>query len=223
MTSFKHVPTLTYAHICERVWEKGPYSAKIDISFRSKSSEKFFLSPVFVFCRISLSDPYSTSMPNFKCQNNLKDPKRAVENQATFYSLLFLKYNKRGMGGVSNKQLKKNQHSFETIACTLQLTSGRKFTATLSRVAKDSDKTGCDTLWKLKRTLRKTLLVAVKKQLHDLIAYAEYAVKYLETLIIPEVEIQFMFSWFLVQLLCWIQPSSIASFSVHRRFYPSGF
>ncbi len=41
----------------------------------------------FYFCRISLSDPYSTSMPNFKCQNNLKDPKRAVERQATFYSL----------------------------------------------------------------------------------------------------------------------------------------
>ncbi len=46
-------------------------------------------------------------MPNFKCQNNLKDPKRAVERQATFYSLSFSKYNKRGMGGVSNKQLKK--------------------------------------------------------------------------------------------------------------------
>ncbi len=47
-------------------------------------------------------------MPNFKCQNNLKDLKRAVERQATFYSLSFLRYNKRGMGGVSNKQLKKN-------------------------------------------------------------------------------------------------------------------
>ncbi len=58
--------------------------------------------------RISLSDPYSTSMPNFKCQNNLKDPKHAVERQATFYSLSFSKYNKRGMGGVSKKQLKKN-------------------------------------------------------------------------------------------------------------------
>ncbi len=87
------------------------------------SSEKFFLSPTFVFCRISLSDPYSTSMPNFKCQNNLKDPKRAVERQATFYSLSFSKYNKRGVGGVSKKQLK-TRHSFETIACTLQLTSG---------------------------------------------------------------------------------------------------
>ncbi len=62
-------------------------------------------------------------MPNFKCQNNLKDPKRAVERQATFYSLSS-KYNKQGMGGVSNKQLKKKRHSFETIACTLQLTSG---------------------------------------------------------------------------------------------------
>ncbi len=62
-------------------------------------------------------------MPNFKCQNNLKDPKRAVERQATFYSLSFLKYNKRELGGVSNKQLKK-WHSFETIACNLQLTSG---------------------------------------------------------------------------------------------------
>ncbi len=34
--------------------------------------------------RISLSDPYSTSIPYFKCQNNLKDPKRAVERLATF-------------------------------------------------------------------------------------------------------------------------------------------
>ncbi len=32
----------------------------------------------------------------------------AVERQATFYSLSFSKYNKRGMGGVSNGQLKKN-------------------------------------------------------------------------------------------------------------------
>ena len=93
------------------------------VGSRSKSSEKFFLSLIFVFCRISLSDPYSTSMPNFKCQNNLKDPKRAVERQATFYSLSFSKYNKRGMGGVSNKQLKK-RHSFENSACNLQLTSG---------------------------------------------------------------------------------------------------
>ncbi len=69
--------------------------------------QKFFLSPIFVLCRISLSDPYSKSMPNFKCQNNLKDLKRAVERQATFYSLSFSKYNKRGMGGASNKQLKK--------------------------------------------------------------------------------------------------------------------
>ncbi len=45
--------------------------------------------------------------------------------------------------------------------------------------------------------------LAAKKRLYDLIAYAEYAVKYTETLIIPEVEIQFMFSRFLVQLLCW--------------------
>ncbi len=63
---------------------------------------------IFVFCRISLSDHYSTSMPNFKCQNNLKDPKRAkraMERQATFYSLSFSKYNKRGMGEVSKKQL----------------------------------------------------------------------------------------------------------------------
>ncbi len=85
-------------------------------------------------------------MPNFKCQNNLKDLKRAVERQATFYSLSFSRYNKRGMGGVSNKQLKKKRHSFETIACNLQLTSGRKFTTTSSRVAKDSDKTGSKTL-----------------------------------------------------------------------------
>ncbi len=49
----------------------------------------FFLSPIFVFCRISLSDPYSKSMPNFKCQNNLKDLKRAVERQATFYSTFY--------------------------------------------------------------------------------------------------------------------------------------
>ncbi len=84
-------------------------------------------------------------MPNFKCQNNLKDPKRAVERQATFYSLSFSKYNKRGMGGVSNKPLKK-LHSFENSASNLQLTSDRKFTTTWSRVAKDSDKTGCETL-----------------------------------------------------------------------------
>ncbi len=118
---------MQYFYICEQVWEKGPYGAKIEIeiikSSISKSLEKFFLSPIFVFCRISLSDLYSTSMPNFKCRNNLKDPKRgAVKRQATFYSLSFSKYNKWGMGGVSNKQLKK--HSFETIACTLQLTSG---------------------------------------------------------------------------------------------------
>ncbi len=193
-----------------------------DIGFRTKSSEKFFLSPIFVFCRISLSDPYSKSMPNFKSQNNLKDLKRAVERQATFYSLSFSRYNKRGMGGVSNKQLKK-RHSFETIACNLQLTSGWKFTTTSSRVAKDSDKTGSETLWKLKRTLRKTSLVAVKKRLHNLIANAEYAVKYTETLIIPEVDIQFMFSRFLVQLLCWIQPSSTASFCASQRFYPPVF
>ncbi len=70
-----------------------------------ESTSIIFLSPIFVFCRISLSDPYSKSMPNFKCQNNLKDPKRAVERQASFYSLSFSKYNKRGMGGVSNKKL----------------------------------------------------------------------------------------------------------------------
>ncbi len=40
------------------------------------------------------------------------------------------------------------------------------------------------------------------KRVHDLTSYAEYAVKYTEMLIIPEVEIQFMFSRFLVQLLC---------------------
>ncbi len=68
--------------------------------------KRFVLSPIFVFCSINLSDPYSMSMPNFKFQNNLKDPKRAVKRQATFYSLSFLKYNKWGMGGVSNKQLK---------------------------------------------------------------------------------------------------------------------
>ncbi len=56
--------------------------------------------------------------------------------------------------------------------------------------------------------------VTIKKRLHDLIAYVEYAVKYTETLIIPEVEIQFMFSRFLVQ------PSSTASFSARRMFYP---
>ncbi len=100
---------------------------------RSKSSEKFFLSPIFVFCRISLSDPYSTPMPNFKCQNNLKDPKRAVERLATFYSLLmFSKYNKRGMGGVYKKQLKKKtardycMHStaYVTSLTLLQSTNG---------------------------------------------------------------------------------------------------
>ncbi len=153
-------------------------------------------------------------MPNFKCQNNLKDPKRdAVERQATFYSLSSRINNKQGMGGVSKTQLKKKRYSFEAIACTLQFTSGWKFTATANRVAKDSDKTGRETLWMLKRTLRK-LRVAFKKRLYDLIA-----------LIIPEVEIQFMFSRFLVQLLCWIQPpSSTANFSARRRrFYPPVF
>ncbi len=56
-----------------------------DIGSRSKSSEKFVLNPIFDFCRISLSNPYSTSMQNFKCQNDLKDPKRAVKWQATFF------------------------------------------------------------------------------------------------------------------------------------------
>ncbi len=108
--------------ICVRVWENGPYGAK-NLKLRySKSLGKFILL-FFVFCIISLSDPYSTSMPNFKCQINLKDPKRAVVRQATFYSVSFSKYNKRGMGGVSKVQLKK-RHGFETIACTLKITSG---------------------------------------------------------------------------------------------------
>ncbi len=77
------------------------------------------------------------------------------------------------------------------------------FTTTWSRILKDSDKTGCEMLW-TKKNSTQTSLVAVKKRLYDLIAYVEYAVKYAETLIIPEVEIQFMFSRFLVQLLCWI-------------------
>ncbi len=51
---------------------------------------------------------------------------------------------------------------------------------------------------KAKKNSTQTSLVAVKKRLYDLIAYAEYAVKYTETLIMPEVEIQFMFSRFLV-------------------------
>ncbi len=59
---------------------------KLRLGSRSKSSEKFFLSSIFFF---------------------FKDPKRAVERPATFYSLSFSKYNKRGMGGVSKKQLKK--------------------------------------------------------------------------------------------------------------------
>ncbi len=84
-------------------------------------------------------------MPNFACQNDLKDPKRAVKRQATFYSLSFSKYNKRGMGGVSSAS-KKKRHSFETTACTLQLTFGLKFTATANRAAKDSNKTGRETL-----------------------------------------------------------------------------
>ena len=90
-------------YICERSGKRDLMAQKLKLRYRlrKKSSEKFFLSPIFVFC--SLSDPYSTSMPNFKCQNNLKDPKRAVERQATFYSLLF----SIGMGGVSKKQLKK--------------------------------------------------------------------------------------------------------------------
>ncbi len=59
---------------------------------------------------------------------------------------------------------------------------------------------------KAKKNSTQTSLVAVKNQLYDLIAYAEYAVKYTETLIIPEVEIQFMFSRFLVQLLAEYSP-----------------
>ncbi len=51
---------------------------------------------------------------------------------------------------------------------------------------------------KAKKNSTQTLLVAVKKRLYDVIAYAEYAVKYTDTLIMPEVEIQFMFSRFLV-------------------------
>ncbi len=69
--------------------KRGHFTEKFRYRLQ-KSSEKFFLSPIFVFCRISLSDPYSKSMPNIKCQNNLKDPKRAVERQATFHSLSFL-------------------------------------------------------------------------------------------------------------------------------------
>ncbi len=69
------------------------YGAKIDeieapeVSHRKNSFYSYF--------RISLSDPYSTSMPNFNLP--WKD------------KLLYIlsKYNKRGMGGVSNKQLKK--------------------------------------------------------------------------------------------------------------------
>ncbi len=76
--------------------KRGHFVQKLKIGSRSKSSEKFFLSPIFVFCRISLSDPCSKSMPNFKCQKNLKDPKRAMERQATFYSLSFSKFNKWG-------------------------------------------------------------------------------------------------------------------------------
>ncbi len=37
-------------------------------------------------------------------------------------------------------------------------------------------------LQKLERTRRKTSLVSVKKLLHDLIAYGEYAIKYTKTL-----------------------------------------
>ncbi len=69
------------------------------IGSRSKSSEKFFLSPIFVFCRISLSDPYSKSMPNFK-----KTPSVPWKDKLLF----ILSRSRRGMGGVSNWQLKKN-------------------------------------------------------------------------------------------------------------------
>ncbi len=96
-------------------------------------------------------------MPNFKCQNNLKDPKLAVERQATFYSLSFSNYSKQGMGGVSNKQLKNG------IALRL-----------------------LHVIYSL--PLAESLLL--------------HRVDNTETLIIPEVEIQFMFSRFLVQLLC---------------------
>ncbi len=123
-----------------------------DIGSRSKSSEKFFLSPIFVFGRISHSDPYSTSMPNFTCQNDLKTPSVPWKDK-----LLFILSHSRSKinGEWAEFQLAlKKGHSFETTACTLQLTFGLKFTATVNRVAKDSN-TGHETLWKLKRTLRK--------------------------------------------------------------------
>ncbi len=61
--------------ICDRLCENQAFRAKIEIEIQAPElshPQKLFLSPIFVFCRISLSDPYSKSMPNFKCQNNLQ-------------------------------------------------------------------------------------------------------------------------------------------------------
>ncbi len=93
-----------YLNKCERVWEKGPYGAKIEIEIQapevSHRKNSFFL--LFLFFAELVLVTLTLRMPNFECQNDLKDPKHAVKRQATFYSLSFSKYNKREMGGVSN-------------------------------------------------------------------------------------------------------------------------
>ena len=116
----------------------------------------------FFFCRISLSDPYSMCIPNFKCQNNLKDPKHA-KRQATIYSLSYSWNTINGECMGFKTSSKENQNTFETIACSLQLTSDWKFTTMSCRVAKDSNKPGCEImLQKQKKNSCQFLLVAAK-------------------------------------------------------------
>ncbi len=81
----------------------------------------------------------STSMPNIKCQNNLKDPKRAMNKQATFYPLSFSKYNGFQLSA------KKKGHSLRLLDAFYSLPDAES-TTTSSRVAKDSNKTGCGVL-----------------------------------------------------------------------------
>ncbi len=69
-------------------------------------SKSFFLLFLF-FAELVLVTLTLSLCQISNAETHLKDPKRAVERQATFYSLSFSKYNKQGMGGVSNKQVKK--------------------------------------------------------------------------------------------------------------------
>ncbi len=84
---------------------------------------------------ISLSDPYSTSIP-YQMPKQLKRP-QACRGKTSYFLIL----SRSTINGewASFKQAAKKRHSFETIACNLQLTSCWMFTTTSSRVAKDSD------------------------------------------------------------------------------------